>query len=607
MLNDSNTNTNTNSSNCSLRSSSSRRSIITTVECIPADSNAIETFDIEEEITERQKFFSDFNKKYETKFNDCHESTSDLSSSNLSDMGSSTNLNESSEPNLFKADAKLLKTILKLSCNDAEPTNDKLLYDIDEKSESNLVTPINSDATNLFPSSDLLIETDVDLKSCRSQLLTRNNDAEGEKRSIEEVIRQFDQIERRSSQQKENGKEAETYEHVNNLSESSAAEIFQGSTGSECSGSENIDMFSEESLESLEIMNDDELVRKQPPLEGDNSEDFNDLIKSLNKLNESLSRLNEESESFAEDAEKPKEQELRGDVLNKFNSVVNDFVGSNEKNGGPVGGFSKEGSPNDIKPMSSNNQNENIEIKCDRIDRISDDEEDLEETDTKDYDNAELYEKIVLTFDSNDFGSDSKEKGPSENSGLYFHSFGPSIIHVTEEEMGESLGAAERLLEDTDLYKITVEESQLTIDTCDMFVQKPELATIESDEELITNEVDTENSLDSDVIEKITLAFDSFNSSGEQLVHVDLIEESIEEENLHLEETKPIIGDEISAKDQNSEMTFDMIKCNSNFKQLLLETTFEKVEEFGTDTGTDVNCLESGKFFSLLGSLNRDR
>lgn len=118
------------SSNTSLRSSSSRRSIITTVECIPADSNAIEAFDIEEEITEKEKFFGDFDNKYSGGTNtrpssttENNDVTSDLSVSNLScntcDMGSNNNLHESIDQVKESSPVpKLVKSILKLSYHD---------------------------------------------------------------------------------------------------------------------------------------------------------------------------------------------------------------------------------------------------------------------------------------------------------------------------------------------------------------------------------------------------------------------------------------------------------------------------------------------------------
>lgn len=138
MLNNNNSSSNY-SSNASLRSSSSRRSIITTVECIPADSNAIEAFDIEEEIAEKEKFFGEFDNKYSTAGSnhttgppstaENNEVTSDLSmsnlSSNMSDMGSNNNLNESMDhvKESSPMPVKSVKSILKLSCHDESDAN----------------------------------------------------------------------------------------------------------------------------------------------------------------------------------------------------------------------------------------------------------------------------------------------------------------------------------------------------------------------------------------------------------------------------------------------------------------------------------------------------
>lgn len=126
-----NNNSSNYSSNASLRSSSSRRSIITTVECIPADSNAIEAFDIEEEITEKEKFFGEFDNKYSTRppsTAENNEVTSDHSmsnlSSNMSDMGSNNNLNESIDHVKESSPMpKSVKSILKLSCHDESDAN----------------------------------------------------------------------------------------------------------------------------------------------------------------------------------------------------------------------------------------------------------------------------------------------------------------------------------------------------------------------------------------------------------------------------------------------------------------------------------------------------
>lgn len=441
--------------------------------------------------------------------------------------------------------------------------SDKLLYDIDEKSESSVATPMdNVNTSSLFHSSDLLIETNIDLKSF---LVPENTDKNEPNMSMGDVIRKYDkQMESRPGQENNNKNNAELIETVNLDIRLNASpdDVFQESTDSECSGSENIDFsLSEESTESMEM--------KEEEATEDAQGNLSDLIKSLNKLSESLSRLSDDPEE--EEVEKPKEPELDQELVRKFNLVITEFMGSStEKIEEPAGGFSKEGSPNDIKPKTSvdNPDDEDYPVVA-QIDSQPNEEKDL--------DVSKSCERVILTFDSARGVEPNQANLESDDpNSLFFCSFGPSTIQVVEEELEASLIKEDGLLsEESEVYHVTVEEGPLNEEEKQITRQ---LATIESNEELLVpNERDDSNNnpMESEVLERITLSFDSFNSSGEQLVGAvtgELIEETV-------------VVDDLVQGTEPTERTTDMAQCNSNFKRLL----FESDSSVGSEE-LDVNC-----------------